>query len=409
MNEQKYCLFCCMEIGRPSGCDLCGLKAQGKGVTTVPEALPPGTVLDYKYLVGRVLGRSEWAFTYLVRDLHLQQVVVLKEYFPRGLVQRDPDGRTIRPPTEKTQTDQYANGLRQFHLTGRESMRLPAQSEEPPVLQLFRSNGVEYLILQYRNDQAVVLTGEKQYQSILAVDAAPVARPEPLGAIAAPVAKAAYSKKVKHPASEERITGAKTGLKIVIALVVLLLVGAIAGIGFFIARSRTEPISTAANPMPLAPATPVRDAVSPMPPPAAAIPQISPTPTEEMEEATATPEEATPESISMVEDETINEEMETLAKTQLSGQIDSIHIKKVLALTTSKMQRCFRNKTAAKGGVKLQFVINPTGTVGDVILINTSVANAEIEQCLIGYVKALHFPSFVGEAVEVTNTFETPK
>jgi len=402
MNEQKYCHFCCMEIGRQSGCDLCGHKAPGKDVATVPEALPPGTILEYKYLVGRVLGRSDQAFTYLARDLHLQEVVTLKEYFPRTVAQRGPDGLRVQAPDEKAPAEKYAGGLRNFYLSGREQMRMRAQGDEPPVLQMFRANGADYLVMQYRNDQTVTLANEDNYQSILPVESVPgdgpVAPPPPTEPTSAPKVK-------KTVLPEERITGAKTGLKIAIAVTVLLLAAIAGGIFLFIAGNKTESRDViAARTPPLAAATPAPMA-TPLPP----LPEPSPTPEQEPEESIVeTSPEQVEEPIATPESTPSAAELDALLNSELSGQITSTHIKQVLAFYADSMKKCYQNKPDAKGTVKLRFVIMPSGKVDEVILINTTVASAEIEQCLIGMIKAARFPAFKGEAVEVSNSFQIP-
>ncbi len=50
--------------------------------------LPPGSILQGKYLVGKVLGQGGFGITYIGMDLQLQRKVAIKEYYPAGLVGR---------------------------------------------------------------------------------------------------------------------------------------------------------------------------------------------------------------------------------------------------------------------------------------------------------------------------------
>jgi hypothetical protein len=52
---------------------------------TSPPYMPPGTVLQDQYLVGRALGQAGSGFTYLAWDQTLARKVELQEFFRKGL------------------------------------------------------------------------------------------------------------------------------------------------------------------------------------------------------------------------------------------------------------------------------------------------------------------------------------
>ena len=63
--------------------------------------LSKGIILNDRYRIGQKLGEGGFALTYLAEDLELGQNVVLKEYFPYTLSERDEEGNVRPIPGEK--------------------------------------------------------------------------------------------------------------------------------------------------------------------------------------------------------------------------------------------------------------------------------------------------------------------
>ena len=66
------------------------------------KALPKETILNSRYRIEQQLGEGGFAVTYLAEDLELGRNVVLKEYFPYTLSERDEEGNVSPVPGEKT-------------------------------------------------------------------------------------------------------------------------------------------------------------------------------------------------------------------------------------------------------------------------------------------------------------------
>ena len=54
-----------------------------------PYVLTPYTVLNGRYLVGKVLGKGGFGITYIAMDMMLERVVAIKEFFVQGYMYRD--------------------------------------------------------------------------------------------------------------------------------------------------------------------------------------------------------------------------------------------------------------------------------------------------------------------------------
>jgi formylglycine-generating enzyme required for sulfatase activity/serine/threonine protein kinase len=108
-------------------------------------ALPPGTLID-KLRIDRLLGQGAFGLTYLVTDTVLDKSFVLKEFLPRDLVTRLPDGR-LQPVSEEA-AERFSAGLARFLNEG----KTVAQLEHPNIVTVFRcfeANGTAYLLMPW--------------------------------------------------------------------------------------------------------------------------------------------------------------------------------------------------------------------------------------------------------------------
>ncbi len=147
MNDQ-YCFYCCLEKGRPGGCELCGAEADGREVDSHPLYLAPGTILEDKYLIGRVLGHGGFGITYLGLDLNLQMRVAIKEHLPRELATRHQDGSTVVPYSGQA-TESFIYGMNKFIEEGRTLARFADHPNIVSVVNFFEANNTAYLVMLY--------------------------------------------------------------------------------------------------------------------------------------------------------------------------------------------------------------------------------------------------------------------
>lgn len=92
MPENKRCLGCMKEIGSNSVCPFCGYI---EGSPHLPAYLEPGTILQERYVVGKLLSYNGEGATYIAFDQFLESIVELREYLPDTLANREDDGRQV--------------------------------------------------------------------------------------------------------------------------------------------------------------------------------------------------------------------------------------------------------------------------------------------------------------------------
>jgi serine/threonine protein kinase len=146
MNISNICLGCMEEKGPESICQQCGYEAGSEAESLLH--LPPGTMLQDKYLVGRVLGQGGFGITYLALDTTLHLKLAIKEYLPQELATRSLD-RQVVTAYKADLNEQFKYGLARFL----EEARILARFVEHPnvisVRDYFEANGTAYLVMNY--------------------------------------------------------------------------------------------------------------------------------------------------------------------------------------------------------------------------------------------------------------------
>lgn len=145
MNDKKYC-FSCFRPNEGETCRHCGFSAAAEGRPSL--ALPIGSILNGRYLIGKVLGLGGFGITYLAFDLVLEQKVAIKEYMPTGVATREADRYTISAVSVKEQSN-FQNGESRFLEEARILARLKDTPHIVPVYDYFRENGSAYFVMDY--------------------------------------------------------------------------------------------------------------------------------------------------------------------------------------------------------------------------------------------------------------------
>ncbi len=146
MDSERLCMGCIKDRGEQDECPHCGW-VEGT-MPESPQHLPPRTVLNEKYLIGRVLGQGGFGITYLAWDLNLNIKLAVKEYMPQDLASRAA-GHSMVSAYTGALNDQFEYGLEKFLQEARTLAQFEGHPSIVSVRDFFRANGTAYLVMHY--------------------------------------------------------------------------------------------------------------------------------------------------------------------------------------------------------------------------------------------------------------------
>ena len=142
----NLCYNCFKEKPQPEGpCPYCGFDLEDN-VKKYPVALRAGTILNNRYIVGRVLGQGGFGITYLAWDEKLEARVAVKEYMPNDISARV--GTTVSVAMESRAED-FIYGEERFKEEARILAKFMGQPNIAGVTDYFDENGTSYFVMDY--------------------------------------------------------------------------------------------------------------------------------------------------------------------------------------------------------------------------------------------------------------------
>ena len=109
-------------------------------------ALRAGTVLNGRYIVGRVLGQGGFGITYLAWDTKLEARVAVKEFMPNEIATRV--GTTVSVAVE-SRTEDFTYGAERFQEEARTLAKFMGQPNIAGVTDYFDENDTSYFVMDY--------------------------------------------------------------------------------------------------------------------------------------------------------------------------------------------------------------------------------------------------------------------
>ena len=143
----NFCGSCFQETLNDRGlCLVCGYD-QAANREAFPMALPPGSILNGRYIIGRVLGQGGFGITYTARDYPTGQTVAIKEFFPDTMASRI-NQTTVRPHAgERGETFDY--GRSSFLEEAKTMAEFIGDPNIVRVYSYFEENNTAYFAMEY--------------------------------------------------------------------------------------------------------------------------------------------------------------------------------------------------------------------------------------------------------------------
>ena len=141
------CYACFREKEAEGPCPFCGYDPAGTA-RKFPLALRPGTILNGRYIVGRVLGQGGFGITYLALDDRTRARFAMKEYFPSEFAGRAYGGSAVQVHSEN-QRESLLYGKAQFLEEARTLAAVSGSENIVRIYSYFEENGTAYFAMEY--------------------------------------------------------------------------------------------------------------------------------------------------------------------------------------------------------------------------------------------------------------------
>jgi len=155
-NPQNTCMSCFTQHAMPTNpCPVCGYNETAQEMP--PHLLRPRTILNGKYLLGKVLGQGGFGITYIGWDLNLGIKVAVKEYYPSGFVSRETTsvGNATVQPFTGSQGEFFIQGREKFINEARTLAKFFALPGIVSIKDFFQENGTAYISMEYIDGQTL--------------------------------------------------------------------------------------------------------------------------------------------------------------------------------------------------------------------------------------------------------------
>ena len=152
MAQYSNCPNCFSPL--PNGAQEC--PKCGKNIADIklyPNSLPPFTVLNNRYVIGRVLGKGGFGITYIAKDMKTNALRAVKEYMPAEYSSRPTGSKSIAPHEDDKARYVFNHGKEKFIDEARTLSTLIDNPNVVTIVDFFSENNTAYLVMEYLDGQ----------------------------------------------------------------------------------------------------------------------------------------------------------------------------------------------------------------------------------------------------------------
>ena len=147
------CYNCFREKSSYGPCPFCGYDPSD-AEKKYPLALKPGSILNVRYIVGRVIGQGGFGITYIAQDYQTKERVAIKEYFPSEFAGRSGAQSSIQVHSED-QKENFEYGKAQFLQEAKTLAAFIGDEHIVRIYSYFEENNTAYFVMEYVDGYAL--------------------------------------------------------------------------------------------------------------------------------------------------------------------------------------------------------------------------------------------------------------
>ena len=145
MEEMFFCPNCMANSAPVDGkCPVCGCDVN---IQNASYQLPVNTILNGRYVIGKVLGAGGFGITYIGYDLKLDSKVAIKEYYPSGAANRSISLTVI--PTVAANGNPFEIGKSRFLKEAKTLSEFVGDGNIVTLRDYFEEYGTAYIVMEY--------------------------------------------------------------------------------------------------------------------------------------------------------------------------------------------------------------------------------------------------------------------
>ncbi|MDE7231294.1 MAG: protein kinase [Oscillospiraceae bacterium] len=145
INGRQFCENC-FESVTGAVCASCGFDSSDSAPD--PSMLVPGSVLQNRYVIGRVIGKGGFGITYLAYDALVCKKIAVKEYFPYGLAHRAIGSADVSVASADS-AEAFRLGAEKFYNEAKLVAKFNGNPNIVSVYDCFYENGTVYIAMEY--------------------------------------------------------------------------------------------------------------------------------------------------------------------------------------------------------------------------------------------------------------------